>query len=478
MAPGPADALPWVNRVGRQARSSLDNLSRLCLLVLTALLVGGGGPAGSGGRAFARELHGALVPDFVLLDQKGRAHELARLDGKAVVVFVTGNGCPVARQSVSALNELRRSYFERGVTFWMLDANLQDDRASIAKEGDALDVDRVPILHDETEVVARALGATHTGEAIAIALPERRIFYRGPLDDRLALGGQRAEAQHLYLRDAIEERLAGHAIVTPLVPATGCAVGYEPARDVAWARDVAPVLARRCGGCHAPGGAKPALGDYAHARAAAEGIRRSLLERSMPPAAPDPHEGAPLADGLVLPAEEARTLARWLEAGTPRGEGEGVASASPAPRSAAHEVRAISADAITIPSDEGEAGRAFGLLRLPRPTLIHDFRPRMDRRGSWFKVDALYPDGHSETLFSLPAFAGAWRQTYALAQPKRMPAGTLLHATGGFDNSRRNPANPAPERRLTCVAPTCDELFLGLVGVSEESGGATQGKAP
>ena len=452
--------------MGRQAPISLLGLS------LAALFVA------SGTGALAREPRGALVPDFLLLDQKGRAHELARLDGKAVVVFVTGNGCPLARQSVPALKELRKAYFERGVTFWMLDANLQDDRAGIAKEGEALDVDRIPILHDETEVVAHALGATHTGEAIAIALPERRIFYMGPVDDRLAVGGQRTEAQHLYLRDAIEERLAGHAIVTPSVPAAGCAVGYEPPRGSTWAADVAPIVGRRCAGCHASGGAKPPLGDYAHARAAAVGLRRGLLERSMPPAAPDSHDGAPLAEGLVLPADEARTLARWLDAGTPRGDGDGTASPVAEALRVGHEIRAVSAEAITIPAGEGEAGRAFGLYRFPRPSLIHDFRPRMDRRGSWFKYEALYPDGRRETLFSLPAFAGPWRQTYALAQPKRVPAGTLLYATGGFDNSRRNPANPAPERRLTCVAPACDELFLGVVGVSEEAAGAPPRSAP
>jgi hypothetical protein len=464
--------------VGRQAPVSLLSVC----LSLFALLVGSGAPARAG------DGRGARVPDFVLLDQKGRAHELARLPGQAVVVFVTGNGCPIARQSVPALKELRKAYFERGVNFWMLDANLQDDRASIAKEGDALDVDRIPILHDETEVVARALGVTHTGEAIAISLPERRIFYRGPVDDRLAVGGQRAEAQHLYLRDAIEERLAGHAIVTPAVPAAGCAVGFEPARAVTWAADVGPILARRCGGCHAAAGrAKPPLVDWASARAAAPGLRRVLLERSMPPAAPDPHEGAALAEGLVLPAEEARALGRWLDAGTPRGEGEvpgPLKSKRPLGlneekgEGAASERRAASAEAITIPAGEAEAGRAFGIYRFPREAYIRDFRPRMDRRGSWLKYEALYPDGRRETLFSLPAFAGAWRQIYELAQPKRVPSGTLLYVTGGFDNSRRNPANPTPERRLTCVAPACDELFLGEVGVSETPPAAPSGRAP
>jgi hypothetical protein len=422
------------------------------------------------------------VPDFVLLDQKGRAHQLSRLPGRAVVVFVTGNGCPLARQSVPALKELRKTYFERGVTFWMLDANLQDDRASIAKEGDELDVDRIPILQDEAEVVARRLAVSHTGEAIAIDLGTRRIFYRGPVDDRLAVGGQRAEAQHLYLRDALESFLAGHPVAEASVVATGCAVGLERARDVAYARDVAPVLARRCGGCHGPGGrAKPALDDYAAARAAAPALRRVLLERSMPPAAPDPYVGAPLAEGLTLPAEEARALARWLDAGAPRGAaGEaGATAAPPSPPSPPPELelRAASADAITIPAAEGEAGRAFAVYRFPRDAFIHDFRPRMDKRGAWFKYEALYPNGQREVLLSVPAFAGPRRLTYALAHPKRVPAGTLLYATGGFDNSARNPASHEPSRRVTCVAPACDAIFLGIVGVSEPAS-APAARAP
>ena len=553
---------------------------------MVALLVG------SDALALAREPRAAPVPDFVLLDQKGRAHELARVDAKVIVLFVTGNGCPIARQTVPALKELRKSYFERGVTFWMLDANLQDDRASIAKEGDELDVDRIPILIDESQAVARRLGVTHTGEAIAIALPERRILYRGPVDDRLAVGGQRAAAQRSYLRDALEAFLGGRAIAEPVVPATGCAVGWEPPREAAYA-EVGAVVGRVCGGCHRAGGAKPRFLSHADVAASAPALRKVLLERSMPPAAPDVQAGVPLAGDLALTAAQGRLLARWLDAGraarrgrrraravprragrrrlvarqarrrgrrgaarragaspeaprladyrpeatawllaidarpddlgraasvsvwaragdtrvllgawapglapAPFPEGTGarlepgtrlevevrdragailgsgarvalyLAAAVPKPRR--FELRAASAEAITIPAGDGEAGRAFGVYRFAREALIHDFRPRMDVRGAWFKYEALYPNGRRETLLSVPAFAGAWRLTYALAQPKRVPAGTLLLATGGYDNSRRNPANPAPDRRLTCVGRACDELFLGVVGVSED----------
>jgi hypothetical protein len=542
----------------------------------------------------------AAVPDFLLLDQKGRAHELAREGGKAVVIFVTGNGCPLARQTVPTLKDLRKAYVERGVTFWMLDANLQDDRASVAREGEELDVDRIPILLDETQAVARMLGVTHTGEVIAIGLPERRIFYRGPVDDRLAVGGQRAAAQRFYLRDALDGFLAtprvGPAGAPEPRPAAGCAVGFESARAASYSKDVAPVLMRRCGACHGAGGSRPPLVDYGGVKAATPALRRVLLERSMPPAEPDPLVGASLAEGNVLPAAEARLLQRWLEAGAPRGEPQAapvrpvpassawplgtpsfvvtvaraaagaprvaalpaeratakgawlsavvarpddvaragsvsvwaVAGATralvaewapgqearpfpdgtalwleagtrlevevrdlkgatsgagahvafydaPAPPRRRYELRAAAAEALTLPAGEAEAGRGFGFVRFSRPVTINDFRPRLDRRGSWFKYEALYPSGQRETLFSLPAFAGAWRLSYRLAQPRWLPAGTLLLATSGYDNSRRNPANPAPARRLTCAAPACDELFLGVVGISEDLAAPTAG---
>ena len=47
------------------------------------------------------------VSNFALLDQRGRLHELRRMNGRAVVLFFTANGCPVARQSASKLNALR-----------------------------------------------------------------------------------------------------------------------------------------------------------------------------------------------------------------------------------------------------------------------------------------------------------------------------------------------------------------------------------
>ena len=50
------------------------------------------------------------MPNFNLLDLSGRNHELRRAVGKAVVLFFTGTGCPIARQSVSKLLKLHERF--------------------------------------------------------------------------------------------------------------------------------------------------------------------------------------------------------------------------------------------------------------------------------------------------------------------------------------------------------------------------------
>src|SRR5437867_2324466 len=36
------------------------------------------------------------IINFALLDHRGQSHELRRADARAVVIFFTGNGCPIA----------------------------------------------------------------------------------------------------------------------------------------------------------------------------------------------------------------------------------------------------------------------------------------------------------------------------------------------------------------------------------------------
>ena len=172
---------------------------------------------------------GQVVDNFRLLDHRGEAHELHRLaDMKAVVVMVQGNGCPIVRQALPALAEIRAKYQSQGVEFLLLNSNLQDTRELTAKEATEFKID-FPIMLDGSQQVGEALGVVRTSEVFLIDPKGWQLKYRGPMDDRLSYERQRPANNH-YLTDALDAVLAGKSVKTPQADGVGCLVNF-PERD-------------------------------------------------------------------------------------------------------------------------------------------------------------------------------------------------------------------------------------------------------
>jgi hypothetical protein len=95
---------------------------------------------------------------------------------------------------------------------------------------------------------------------------------------------------------------------------------HVPMTNVTWSRDIAPIVARRCLGCHgADGPSSLPLGSYDGARAAAARIKHEVLERRMPPWPAAPGFGA-FANDRSLSLIETELLVAWADGGTPKGE--------------------------------------------------------------------------------------------------------------------------------------------------------------
>ncbi len=172
---------------------------------------------------------GQTVENFRLLDQQGKSHELYYLSAmKAVVVMVQGNGCPIVRQALPALAEVRAKYQSQGVEFLLLNSNLQDTRELVAKEASEFKID-FPILLDESQLIGEALGVVRTSEVFVIDPKGWKLRYRGPMDDRLSYERQRPAKNH-YLTDALDAVLAGQPVQTPHADGVGCLVNF-PERD-------------------------------------------------------------------------------------------------------------------------------------------------------------------------------------------------------------------------------------------------------
>ena len=93
--------------------------------------------------------------------------------------------------------------------------------------------------------------------------------------------------------------------------------------------------------------------------------------------------------------------------------------------------------------------------------VVTGLRPHMHFRGKDMKLSAELPDGSITELLSVPNYSYAWQPTYALEEPVNLPAGTMVHVTGTFDNSEYNPANPDPTKELTFGLQSWDEMFIG-----------------
>jgi peroxiredoxin len=260
------------------------------------------------------------VEDFALIDQHGVFHHLASdRDAAIIVLYVYQVGCPIVRASAEELQRLSTTFSLPHVRFLLIDASSQDSRASIAEEAEALRL-TLPILHDESQVVAESLGITRTAEAIVVRTKDWSIAWRGPLDDRVGYGAQKAEASHHWLSDALTATLAGMPVSQEATMLKGCLISYAKPRamdHVDYAADVAPILAARCRDCHEKGGIAPwSMTNHQKVAGWADMIREVVRTRTMPPWGADRAYGT-FANDCSLSAAETRTVVHWVEEGAP-----------------------------------------------------------------------------------------------------------------------------------------------------------------
>jgi hypothetical protein len=89
------------------------------------------------------------------------------------------------------------------------------------------------------------------------------------------------------------------------------------------------------------------------------------------------------------------------------------------------------------------------------------FTPHMHFRGKRMRFYAEYPDGTSEELINIANYNYNWQLAYTYKEPKSVPAGTVITATGAFDNSQQNKMNPDANRSVPWGLQSMDEMFFG-----------------
>lgn len=266
---------------------------------------------------------GRTVADFTLEDQDGTAHSLAGLKAKkAIVVLFLGTECPINNAYAPTLLDLHKRYEGQGVAFLAVNSNVQDTAERIKAHAAKHNLP-FPVLKDDGNKVADAFAAVRTPEAFLLDV-DRKIVYRGRIDDRFGVGYQRPKATRADLAEALDELLAGKPVSKAVTAVEGCKIGrVRPPKaegTVTYARHVSRLVQKHCQECHRPGQIGPfALLTYDDAIAWADMIKEVVTDRRMPPWHADPKHGT-FKNDRSMPKEDRETLLAWIDQGCAKGD--------------------------------------------------------------------------------------------------------------------------------------------------------------
>ncbi|HLK37044.1 MAG TPA: redoxin family protein [Polyangiaceae bacterium] len=171
--------------------------------------------------ASARPTAEPQVPNAPLVGPNGHSvgvRGLSELAPLTVLVFFSPD-CDCLRAHEARLRTLAGAYAARGVQVFMVDSETRASRAKDAAEGKRRGYP-FPILIDHGARVADAVGAEYASYAVVLD-SSGRIRYRGGMDsDKLRLHDDATP----YLRNALDDLLAGKEPRTPEGKALGCAL--------------------------------------------------------------------------------------------------------------------------------------------------------------------------------------------------------------------------------------------------------------
>lgn len=170
---------------------------------------------------------GARAPEFSLINAvDGKSVAMKPDDGALKVVVFTCNQCPYAKAFEPRLIELARAYQEKGVHFYAVNPNDDQQYAEETlpnmKSRAAEREYPFPYLKDGDSAIARAYGARVTPHVYVVD-GKGALRYRGYVDD-----SAKPEArQNAGLANALDSLLAGKDVAQTVTREFGCTIKWK-----------------------------------------------------------------------------------------------------------------------------------------------------------------------------------------------------------------------------------------------------------
>jgi len=279
--------------------------------------------AGTGSAVLEKVAIGAKLESFELMDFRGRTVRSDEFtNAPALAIVFLGTECPLAKLYALRINQLEEQYRESGVVFLAVDPNVQDSLEMMSAFARRHNME-IPFLKDPSQQLALALGATRTPE-ICLLDRDRKLVYRGRIDDQWGIGYTREEPQATEFKDALDAVLEGGAVKVAEVAAPGCLIGRrrptESTGEVTYANQIARIVQNRCLECHRDGEIGPMdFTKYEDVAAWSDMMLEVISDRRMPPWHADPKHGH-FKNDRSLSEEEIEQFRLWVESGNPLGE--------------------------------------------------------------------------------------------------------------------------------------------------------------
>ncbi len=170
---------------------------------------------------------GSKAPDFNLPATDGKLYSLDSFNNKRFLIIIFScNHCPYVQAYEDRIIEIQND-FNQTLSVAAISSNETDnypeDSFDKMKERSELKKFNFPYLWDESQDVAKAYGATHTPE-IFLFDEERKLAFHGKIDDNWQ---DPKSVKSKYLRNALEELIAGKKVSVPETFTIGCTIKWK-----------------------------------------------------------------------------------------------------------------------------------------------------------------------------------------------------------------------------------------------------------
>jgi len=189
--------------------------------------------AGAGDRlACAVAVVGEPAPAFTLTDTNGKAHSLADLRGKTVVLEWWNYECPFVGKHYGSGNmqKLQQEWTAKGVVWLTVSSSAPGKQGYVdAAKGNALMKEKggapTAVLLDHDGKVGRAYGAKTTPHMFVIDA-RGTVVYAGGIDDKPSTDQADITTAKNFVSAALAEVTAGKRVTTTASQPYGCSVKY------------------------------------------------------------------------------------------------------------------------------------------------------------------------------------------------------------------------------------------------------------